>query len=85
MIDADLIRFFTDQGLTIDPSGHHLQFSKPAGNGEDGIDNLQGDPVEGFSIWRVPRKQTQKPLNLRKTPLRRATGPPPPDQPPHDG
>ena len=55
MPEADLIRFFTDQGLTVDPSGHKLHFSKPAGNGEDFIDNLQGDPVEGFRIWRLPR------------------------------
>lgn len=58
MPEADLIRFFTDQGLTLDPSGHKLHFSKPAGNGEDFIDNLQGDPVEGFRIWRVPRNSS---------------------------
>lgn len=55
MPEAELIRFFTDQGLTVDPSGHKLHFSRPAGNGEDFIDNLQGDPVEGFRIWRMPR------------------------------
>jgi len=58
MPQADLIRFFTEQGLTFDPSGHKLYFSKPAGNGEDFIDNLQGDPVEGFRIWRVPRNSS---------------------------
>jgi len=56
MPQADLIRFFVEQGLTVDPSGHKLYFSKPAGNGEDFIDDLGGDPVEGFRIWRVPRK-----------------------------
>jgi type II secretory pathway pseudopilin PulG len=54
MPKADLLRFFTDQGLTVDQSMHRLHFSKPAGNGEDFIDNLQGDPVEGFRIWRIP-------------------------------
>jgi hypothetical protein len=54
MPKADLLRFFTDQGLTVDQSMHRLRFSKPAGNGEDFIDNLQGDPVEGFRIWRKP-------------------------------
>lgn len=52
---ADLIRFFTDQGLSFDPSMHRLRFPKPAGNGEDFIDSLEGDPVEGFRIWRRPR------------------------------
>lgn len=56
MPEADLIRFFTDQGLTVDPSGHKLYFSKPAGKGEDFIDELGGDPVDGFRFWRVPRK-----------------------------
>jgi len=54
MPKADLLRFFTDQGLTLDQSMHRLRFSKPTGNGEDFIDNLQGDPVEGFRIWRIP-------------------------------
>jgi len=54
MPKADLLRFFTDQGLTADQSMHKLHFSKPPGNGEDFIDNLQGDPVEGFRIWRIP-------------------------------
>jgi len=60
MPEADLTRFFIDQGLTIEPSGHKLHFSRPAGNGEDFIDNLQGDPVEGFRIWRVPRNATAR-------------------------
>jgi hypothetical protein len=55
MPQADLLRFFTEQGLTFDRSRHELRFSKPAGNGKDFIDNLQGDPVRGFRIWRVPR------------------------------
>jgi len=44
-----------DGGLTVDPSGHKLYFSTPAGKGEDFIDDLGGDPVKGFRIWRVPR------------------------------
>jgi len=45
MPKADLIRFFTDQGLTVDRSWGRLFFTPPAGNGEEFIDNLQGDPV----------------------------------------
>ena len=52
---ADLIRFFTDQGLTYDRSWNRLFFSKSARDGEEFIDNLEGDPVEGFRIWRRPR------------------------------
>jgi hypothetical protein len=59
MPEADLIRFFVDQGLTIEPSGRKLHFSRPAGNGEDFIDNLQR-PVEGFRIWRVPRNASAR-------------------------
>lgn len=52
---ADLIRFFTDQGLTFNRSQGRLFFTPPAGNGEEFIDDLEGDPVEGFRIWRRPR------------------------------
>ena len=51
---AELVRFFTDQGLTYDRSWNKLFFSRPTGNGEDFIDSLEGDPVEGFRIWRRP-------------------------------
>ena len=50
-----IYEYAIDMSQAFDPSGHKLTFSKPAGNGEDFIDNLQGDPVEGFRIWRVPR------------------------------
>lgn len=55
MPKADLVRFFTDQGLAFDQSWNRLFFPKPAGNGEDFIDNLGGDSAEGFRIWRRPR------------------------------
>lgn len=55
MPKADLVRHFTDQGLSFDPSWNRLFFTKPTGNGEDFIDNLGGDQAEGFRIWRRPR------------------------------
>jgi hypothetical protein len=54
MPQADLIRFFTEQGLAFDTHRHTLVFALPSGNGEDFIDQLQGDPVSGFRIWRKP-------------------------------
>jgi hypothetical protein len=50
MPQADLIRFFTEQGLTFDPSGHKLYCWTPPGNGGDFIDNLQGNRVARMSL-----------------------------------
>jgi hypothetical protein len=51
---AELLAFFARQGVTYDQNQQWLVFTGKGGNGEDFIDQISGDPITRFRIWRKP-------------------------------